>query len=104
MHGTFRIQQRQARAKGGCLTACVRQPLDAFSEDRITERGKTKTGDFMKYKDPQMEQYWKTLPPGVQTLIEGTGAEISSLGMLTKLGEYYKNDTTLEEKQEGSIT
>ena len=58
----------------------------------------------MKYKDPKMEQYWNTLPPGVQTLIEGTGAQISSLGMLTKLGEYYKNDTTLEEKQEGNIT
>ena len=58
----------------------------------------------MKYKDPKMEQYWNTLPPGVQTLIEGTGAQISSLGMLTKLGEYYKNDTTLEGAQKGSIT
>ena len=58
----------------------------------------------MKYKDPRMEQYWNTLPPGVQSLIEGTGAQISSLGMLTKLGEYYKNDTTLETKQPGSIT
>ena len=58
----------------------------------------------MKYKDPKMEQYWNTLPPDVQTLIEGTGAQISSLGMLTKLGEYYKNDTTLEGAQKGSIT
>ena len=58
----------------------------------------------MKYKDPRMEQYWNTLPPDVQTLIEGTGAQISSLGMLTKLGEYYKNDTTLEGAQKGSIT
>ena len=58
----------------------------------------------MKYKDPRMEQYWNTLPQGVQTLIEGTGAQISSLGMLTKLGEYYKNDTTLEGKQQSSIT
>lgn len=57
----------------------------------------------MKYKDPKMEQYWNTLPQGVQSLIEGTGAQISSLGMLTKLGEYYKNDSTLEEKQPGSI-
>ena len=57
----------------------------------------------MKYKDPKMEQYWNTLPPGVQSLIEGTGAEISSLGMLTKLGEYYKNDMTLETKQPDSI-
>ena len=58
----------------------------------------------MKYKDPKMEQYWNTLPPDVQTLIEGTGAQISSLGMLTKLGEYYKNDTTLEGAQKGSTT
>ena len=58
----------------------------------------------MKYKDPRMEQYWNTLPQGVQTLIEGTGAQISSLGMLTKLGEYYKNDTTLEGKQQSRIT
>ena len=58
----------------------------------------------MKYTDPKMEQYWNTLPPGVQSLIEGTGAQISSLGMLTKLGEYYKNDTTLEGAQKGSIT
>ena len=58
----------------------------------------------MKYKDPKMEQYWNTLHPGVQSLIEGTGAQISSLGMLTKLGEYYKNDTTLEGKQQGGIT
>lgn len=58
----------------------------------------------MKYKDPRMEQYWNTLPSGVQTLIEGTGAQISSLGMLTKLGEYYKNDTTLEEKRPGGIS
>ena len=58
----------------------------------------------MKYKDPRMEQYWNTLPPDVQTLIEGTGAQISSLGMLTKLGEYYKNDTTLEGAHKGSTT
>lgn len=51
-----------------------------------------------------MEQYWNTLPSGVQTLIEGTGAQISSLGMLTKLGEYYKNDTTLEERRPSGIS
>lgn len=66
--------------------------------------GNTSPGDRMKYKDPKMEQYWNTLPLGVQTLIEGTGAQISSLGMLTKLGEYYKNDSTLETKQPGGFT
>ena len=76
---------------------CVRGDKTGFT-------GQTKPGDHMKYKDPRMEQYWNTLPPGVQSLIEGTGAQISSLGMLTKLGEYYKNDTTLEGKQQSSIT
>lgn len=58
----------------------------------------------MKYKDPRMEKYWNTLPQDVQALIEGAGAEISSLGMLTKLGEYYKNDSTLGDKQQNSVT
>ena len=72
--------------------------------DKSRFTGQTKPGDNMKYKDPRMEQYWNTLPPGVQSLIEGTGAQISSLGMLTKLGEYYKNDAALERGQKGSIT
>ena len=75
-----------------------------YPGDKTRFAGQTKAGDNMKYKDPRMEQYWNTLPQGVQTLIEGTGAEISSLGMLTKLGEYYKNDTTLEGKQQSGIT
>lgn len=75
-----------------------------FGVIKAASPGTLNPGDFMKYKDPKMEQYWNTLPPGVQTLIEGTGAQISSLGMLTKLGEYYKNDATLEGKQQGGIT
>lgn len=51
----------------------------------------------MKYDDPKMEKYWNTLPLKVQRLIDETGADISSLGMLTKLGEYYKNDSALED-------
>lgn len=53
----------------------------------------------MKYDDPRMERYWSTLPPEVQCLIEATGADITSLGMLTKLGEYYKNDSTLKDPE-----
>lgn len=49
----------------------------------------------MKYPDPKMEQYWNSLPLKVQSLIEQTGIEISSLGMLTKLGEYYRGDSSL---------
>lgn len=53
----------------------------------------------MKYDDPKMEKYWNTLPPEVQCLIDEAGADISSLGMLTKLGEYYKNDSTLKKPE-----
>lgn len=48
----------------------------------------------MKYPDPKMEQYWNSLPLKIQSLINETGIEISSLGMLTKLGEYYRGDSS----------
>ena len=53
--------------------------------------GKSFSGDGMKYEDPQMEAYWATLPEEVQALINASGIDICSLGMLTKLGDYYKN-------------
>ena len=46
----------------------------------------------MKYEDPKMEEYWSTLPKEIQSLINRSGIDICSLGMLTKLGDYYKND------------
>ena len=46
---------------------------------------------MVKYEDPNMEAYWNSLPPQVQSLINESGIEICSLGMLTKLGEYYRN-------------
>lgn len=55
----------------------------------------------MKLMDEKMIEYWNSLPPRVQTLISDSGAEISSLGMLTKLGDYYKNDPSLGEKSPG---
>lgn len=58
----------------------------------------------MKYKDPKMEKYWNTLPCGVQNLINETGIDVCSLGMLTKLGEYYKNDSTLKETRSEHIS
>lgn len=45
----------------------------------------------MKYEDPKMEAYWNTLPEGIQSLINKSGIDICSLGMLTKFGDYYKN-------------
>lgn len=50
-----------------------------------------------------MEKYWNTLPCGVQNLINETGIDVCSLGMLTKLGEYYKNDSTLKETRSEHI-
>lgn len=45
----------------------------------------------MKYEDPNMDAYWNTLSPQVQSKIEATGIELCSLGMLMKLGDYYQN-------------
>ena len=45
----------------------------------------------MKYEDPNMEAYWNSLPSQVQSLINETGIEICSLGMLMKLGDYNQN-------------
>ena len=45
----------------------------------------------MKYEDPNMEAYWNSLPPEIQSVIDQAGLEICSLGMLRKLGDYYKN-------------
>ena len=53
--------------------------------------GQTTSGDDMKYEDPKMEEYWNTLPDGIQSLINESGIDICSLGMLMKLGDYYKN-------------
>lgn len=47
----------------------------------------------MKYEDPKMEAYWNSLPSEIQSVIEQAGIEICSLGMLQKLGDYYKNGT-----------
>lgn len=48
----------------------------------------------MKYEDPKMEEYWNTLPEGIQSLINKSGIDICSLGMLTKFGDYYKNGSS----------
>ena len=45
----------------------------------------------MKYEDPNMEAYWNSLPPEIQSVIDQAGIEICSLGMLRKLGDYYKS-------------
>lgn len=69
-----------------------------------TLTGQTISGDNMKYSDPKMESYWNSLPLGVQNLIDGTGIDICSLGMLTKLGEYYQNDSSLSETRQNTLS
>lgn len=61
--------------------------------------GQTTSGDDMKYEDPKMEEYWNTLPEGIQSLINESGIDICSLGMLMKLGDYYKNGHTRMESE-----
>ncbi len=51
---------------------------------------------FLSFDDEKMEEYWNSLPPEARALIRLSGAEIDSLGMLQKLGEYYKNDSSLK--------
>lgn len=45
----------------------------------------------MKFEDPHMEAYWNSLSPEAQAVINETGAEICSLEMLMRLGDYYEN-------------
>lgn len=52
--------------------------------------GHTKSGDTMKYSDPEMERYFKSLPPEVQSYINASDAEISSLGELKLIGEHFR--------------
>lgn len=44
----------------------------------------------MKYDDPNMEHYFRSLPPSVQRLIERSGADICSPGELMLIGEHFK--------------
>ena len=44
----------------------------------------------MKYDDPNMEHYFRSLPPPVQRLIERSGADICSPGELMLIGEHFK--------------
>lgn len=60
------------------------------------ERGKLTPVMCMKYEDPNMEAYWNSLPAEVQAIINETGIEICSLGMLMKLGDYYQNGSNGE--------
>lgn len=44
----------------------------------------------MKYSDSEMERYFKSLPPEVQSYINASDADISSLGELKLIGEHFR--------------
>ena len=45
----------------------------------------------MKFDDPNMEAYFRTLPLEVQGFIERSKADISSPGELMLIGEHFRN-------------
>lgn len=46
----------------------------------------------MKYEDPKMEAYFRSLPPVVQSYINRSGIDICSMGDLTLIGEHFANN------------
>ena len=46
-----------------------------------------------------MEAYWNSLPAEIQAQINASGIGLCSLGMLMKLGDYYKNNHISETSQ-----
>lgn len=44
-----------------------------------------------RYENPQMEQYFRSLPPKVQNFILDSHAEIGSLGDLMLIGEHFRH-------------
>ncbi|BAK99660.1 hypothetical protein OBV_24620 [Oscillibacter valericigenes Sjm18-20] len=46
----------------------------------------------MKYEDPKMEAYFRSLPLAVQSYINQSGIDICSMGDLTLIGEHFANN------------
>ena len=69
------------------------------SSHKSRHAGEAISGDDMKYEDPQMEAYWNSLPAEIQAQINASGIDLCSLGMLMKLGDYYKNNHISETSQ-----
>ena len=56
----------------------------------LPDRAYWQGGETVKYDDPNMEHYFRSLPPPVQRLIERSGADIGSPGELMLIGEHFK--------------
>lgn len=44
----------------------------------------------MKYENPEMEEYYLSLPPEVRRFIDRSGADICSPGELKLIGEHFR--------------
>ena len=44
-----------------------------------------------KYDDPEMDEYFTSLPPEVQAYVERSQVEISTYGELMQIGEHFKS-------------
>lgn len=53
----------------------------------------------MKFDDPNMENYFRTLPLEVQAFIQNSKAEISSPGELMLIGEHFRNSFGYTEQE-----
>ena len=54
----------------------------------------------MQYENPNMEKYFRSLPPKVQSLILRSRADISSPGELMLIGEHFKKEFEAEDTTE----
>jgi hypothetical protein len=45
----------------------------------------------MKFENPEMQNYFDSLPPEAKSHIIKSGVEISTLGELMKIGEHFKH-------------
>ena len=56
-------------------------------------------GDEVKYRDPNMEAYFNSLPPAVRVFIDRSGADISTPGELMLIGEHFRNSFGYTERE-----
>ena len=61
--------------------------------------GRLGWGDEVKYRDPNMEAYFNSLPPAVRVFIDRSGADISTPGELMLIGEHCRNSFGYTERE-----
>ncbi len=56
----------------------------------------------IRFEDPKLEGYFRTLPPDVQAFIAGSGKDICSLGELMQVGEHFRKEFGHTEEEGGN--